>query len=69
MDSVYIRNFSIEVTRRCTMACSHCMRGNAMTLEISPAYIRHMLSRVCAVHNINITGGEQSLNVKAMRCV
>lgn len=67
MDSVYIRNFSIEVTRRCNMACSHCMRGNAMTLDISHAYIRNMLSRVCAVHNINITGGEQSLNVKAMR--
>lgn len=67
MDSVYIRNFSIEVTRRCNMACSYCMRGNAMTLDISHAYIRNMLSRVCAVHNINITGGEQSLNVKAMR--
>ena len=73
MDSVYIRNFSIEVTRRCNMdtpycnGVSHCMRGNAMTLDISHAYIRNMLSRVCAVHNINITGGEQSLNVKAMR--
>lgn len=67
MDSVYIRNFSIEVTRRCNMACSHCMRGNAMTLDISHAYIRNMLSRVRAVHNINITGGEPSLNVKAMR--
>lgn len=67
MDSVYIRNFSIEVTRRCNMACSHCMRGNAMTLDISHAYIRNMLSRVRAVHNINITGGKPSLNVKAMR--
>lgn len=67
MDSVYIRNFNIEVTLRCNMACSHCMRGNAMTLDISHAYIRNMLSRVRAVHNINITGGEPSLNVKAMR--
>ena len=67
MDSVYVMNFSIEVARRCNMACSHCMRGNAMTLDISHAYIRNMLSRVRAVHNINITGGEPSLNVKAMR--
>lgn len=67
MDSIYIRNFSIEVTRRCNMACSHCMRGNAMALDISHAYIRNILSRVRGVHNINITGGEPSLNVKAMR--
>ncbi|WP_373135430.1 radical SAM protein [Phocaeicola plebeius] len=67
MDSIYIRNFSIEVTRRCNMACSHCMRGNAMALDISHSYIRNILNRVRGVHNINITGGEPSLNVKAMR--
>lgn len=67
MDSIYIRNLSIEVTRRCNMACSHCMRGNAMALDISHASIRNVLCRVRGVHSINITGGEPSLNVKAMR--
>ena len=56
----------IEVTRRCNMECAHCLRGCQQNKDISIAHIDELLSRVDYINSITFTGGEPSLNVKAI---
>ena len=67
MKELYIKNLCIEITRRCNMRCAHCMRGNAEAVDISLRHITNLLRHVRYIHHFNITGGEPSLNVRAIR--
>lgn len=49
------------------MACGHCMRGHAKDLDIRHTDIRNVLKHVQYIGCLIITGGEPSLNVKAIR--
>lgn len=69
MEKLYIKNLSIEVTRRCNMVCAHCMRGDTENLDIIHQDIRNILKHVQHVHCFNITGGEPSLNIKAIKYI
>lgn len=60
-------NLSIEVTRRCNMACPHCIRGDARQIDINTMYIAKFLQHVNHIGNLTFTGGEPSLNVDAMK--
>lgn len=62
-----INNLIIEVTRKCNMACDHCLRGDAQKMNIDHSYITALLENVKYVSSIVFTGGEPSLNVKAIR--
>lgn len=57
----------VEVTRKCNMACDHCLRGDAQNLNIDHSYITTLLENVSSVSSLTFTGGEPSLNVKAIR--
>lgn len=61
-----IQNLVIEVTRKCNMACEHCLRGNAVNLDIKKEYIDSLLSQVESIGIVTFTGGEPSLNVPIM---
>lgn len=67
MKELYIKNLCIEVTRRCNMSCAHCMRGDAEHVDIPLKHISTLLRHVKYIHHFNITGGEPSLNVRAIR--
>ena len=67
MKELYIKNLCIEITRRCNMRCAHCMRGNAEAVDIPLRHITNLLRHVRHIHHFNITGGEPSLNVRAIR--
>lgn len=67
MKELYIKNLCIEITRRCNMRCAHCMRGDAESVDIPLRHISDLLRHVRHVHHFNITGGEPSLNVRAIR--
>lgn len=69
MNKLYAKNLSIEITRRCNMSCSHCMRGNAQNMDIEHLHIKNILKHFKSIHHLNITGGEPSLNPKAMRYI
>lgn len=56
----------IEVTRRCNMSCAHCLRGCAQNMDINTDYIDRLLDSVDNIGNITFSGGEPSLNVKAI---
>ena len=64
MRELYIKNLCIEITRRCNMRCTHCMRGDAESVDIPLKHISNLLRHVRHIHHFNITGGEPSLNVR-----
>ena len=57
----------LEVTRRCNMKCEHCLRGEAQNLSISNEIIDKVFDEVGTVNSIVYTGGEPSLNTKAIK--
>lgn len=56
-----IDHLVIEVTRRCNMQCSHCLRGNAQSIDIDMKYIDTLFSRIDHIGSITFSGGEPSL--------
>lgn len=56
-----IQDLVLEVTRRCNMACPHCMRGDAQDRSMSMHTIESILSRVSRILTLTFTGGEPSL--------
>ncbi|WP_242052476.1 radical SAM protein [Dysgonomonas sp. GY75] len=69
MEKLRLNTLSIEVTRRCNMSCGHCMRGDAQDMDIRHKDIRNVLKHIRSIGYFNITGGELSLNVKAIRYI
>ncbi|MDH6309449.1 hypothetical protein M2451_002665 [Dysgonomonas sp. PFB1-18] len=69
MEKLILRTLSIEITRKCNMLCSHCMRGDAQNLDIRHSNIRNVLKHIRCIGHFNITGGEPSLNIKAIRYI
>lgn len=51
------------------MACAHCMRGDVQDLDIYHSDIRNILKNIKYIGHFCITGGEPSLNVKAIRYI
>jgi hypothetical protein len=65
----YIDNLVIEVTRKCNMACAHCLRGEAQKIDIDTAYIDNLLENVAGIGNITFSGGEPSMNIHAIEYI
>lgn len=66
MDSIY--NLIIELTRKCNMSCSHCLRGEQQNKTIQYKHIDCLLTQLERgyISNVTFTGGEPSLNVPAI---
>jgi len=62
-----IPSLIIEITRRCQLRCEHCLRGDAQNLDIDPAHIDAILSQVSHIGELTFSGGEPSLNPKAIQ--
>ena len=56
-----ISNLVIEVTRKCNMNCSHCLRGASQRKTIPDNYIYKILQLIDNVYDLTITGGEPTL--------
>lgn len=61
MNKLTFGSVIIELTRRCNMACAHCMRGNAMDADIDLTYIDQFLDQADMIDSLILTGGEPSL--------
>lgn len=57
----------IEVTRRCNMGCSHCLRGEAENVDMSFDKLSKLASVADNIGQVCFTGGEPSLAVMQMR--
>ena len=58
---VNLDNLVIEVTRKCNMKCSHCLRGNAENKSMCETHMRDFLSQVRYIDCVTFTGGEPTL--------
>lgn len=61
-----IENLVFEITRRCNMACAHCLRGAAQNMDIKLKYIDDVLDNVKSICSVTFSGGEPSLNIPAI---
>lgn len=55
------KELAIEVTRRCNMKCSHCMRGPAENHTISKEVVDRLFDEVSTIGTLLLTGGEPFL--------
>lgn len=67
MEKLFIENLIIEVTRRCNMSCSHCLRGDAENIDINVKYIDNLFSKIDRIGIITFTGGEPSIVPQKIR--
>ena len=56
-----VGNMSLELTRRCNMACEHCLRGDAQNVDITEDTIRTVLKQIESINSLCLTGGEIAL--------
>ena len=66
MEKLIISDLIIESTRRCNMACDHCLRGKAEKLNMSKDIQETFLNQVESISTITFTGGEPSLYPQAI---
>lgn len=64
--AITVRNLILEVTRKCNMVCGHCLRGKAQNIDMSNDIIDMVFSQIGEIGNITFTGGEPTLNMKAI---
>ena len=57
----------VEITRRCNMACAHCMRGDAQSIDLATEHIDALLDQTKQIEYLIFTGGEPTLNIEGMR--
>lgn len=69
MRKLNIQNLVIEVTRRCNMACNHCMRGETENVDIDTQSIDTFLDSVKNIGSITLTGGEPTLSVDKLKYI
>ncbi len=63
---VFFDSLAVEVTRRCNMHCAHCLRGEAENKDISYEVMDALLRHVDGIGVVTFTGGEPSLNCRAI---
>ena len=58
---LHLKHLLLEATRKCNMACPHCMRGDAEELSMDYAVIDRIFEDVRQIDHLVLTGGEPSL--------
>jgi len=68
---MYLNNLVIEITRRCNMLCSHCLRGEAQNKYISDKTLQKFFFKIrdSFIGTLTITGGEPSLAPSRIRAI
>lgn len=56
-------NLVLEITRRCNMCCSHCLRGDAQSIDMDPRAILRSINMMESIGSVTFTGGEPSLRI------
>lgn len=64
---IKIDTLALEITRRCNMACRHCLRGPAEDLDMPETLLPKIFKDITDINDLVLTGGEPSLNVPMIR--
>lgn len=67
MQKIVFNQLTIEVTRRCNMACGHCLRGDAENVDLTDIDVDSMLDQTEAIGRLILTGGEPTMNLRAIQ--
>lgn len=59
----------IELTRRCNIACEHCMRGDAQNIDIDEGTIDSFLDQTQIIGKLAFEGGEPTLCIDKMKYI
>src|SRR6056297_2975705 len=51
----------LELTRRCNMACKHCLRGKQQTEDMSRKTVHDFFSQIDCIQGLTLSGGEPSI--------
>lgn len=67
-ENLHVFNLCIELTRRCNMACPHCMRGEPENKDMNVKALEILLPhfKENGIPELTLTGGEPTLNPKAI---
>ena len=58
---VNLKNMTFEITRKCNLNCTHCMRGDAQNISLSKEIIDDTIPQINAILSLSFTGGEPML--------
>ena len=69
MGKITLDALAIELTRRCNMACGHCLRGDAQSIDLDRRHIDALLDQTQMVGKLVLTGGEPTLAAETIEYV
>ena len=58
MKKLDVNYMYLEITRRCTLECAHCLRGDRQNIDMSEEIINNALKDVTHIHELDLGGGE-----------
>ncbi len=61
MKKLNVHYMYLEITRRCTLECAHCLRGNRQNFDISDEILDNALRDVVHIQTLDLGGGEPFL--------
>lgn len=67
MGKCHIHDLEMIVTNNCNLDCTHCLRGQKNCINMSDDVIEATLTQVRSVDTLNISGGEPTLALDAIR--
>jgi len=67
MEIIY-KELGIELTRRCNEKCAHCLRGDALDVDLSKEIIDSLFDNndIRLIENLLLSGGEPTMNGQAL---
>ena len=69
MKQLNIKDMYLELTRRCTLKCLHCLRGECQNLDMSEEIIDNAFKDVSFIQKLTLGGGEPLLVPKVIEIV
>lgn len=64
--NLFYNGIHIELTRRCNLACEHCIRGPAQNKTMTREVIDKLIQNIDWVTHVYITGGEPLLEIDSL---
>lgn len=61
MKKLNVNYMYLEITRKCTLECAHCMRGNRQNVDMSDEILDNALKDVTHIQELDLGGGEPLL--------
>ena len=66
---IIVQNLALELTRKCNLNCTHCLRGKPQEKVMSDRVIERIFEDIDGVYNLQFSGGETSLAVDKLKKV